>query len=87
VGLFILTPEPPPVRTLIQRLVDTPEGDIRARAEVKSRNPPKGTRVKIVAMGQEDRERFARWLKAIGTWPRGLRIDSMTPKKDMIFRK
>ena len=34
-GLFIRTPEPPAVGTLILLLLDTPEGSIRARAEVR----------------------------------------------------
>lgn len=64
-GLFILTPEPPRLGTLIQLLLDTSEGEIRARAEVKSTRPKEGMGVKIVAMGQEDRARFARWLKRL----------------------
>lgn len=68
-GLFIRTPEPPPLGTLIQLLLDTSEGDIRARAEVKSTRPKEGMGVKIVAMGQEDRARFARWLKRLSGYP------------------
>jgi len=59
-GLFIRTPEPPPLGTLIQLLLDTSEGEIRARAEVKSTRPKEGMGVKIVAMQQDDRARFAR---------------------------
>ena len=64
-GLFIRTPEPPPLGTFIQLLLDTSEGEIRARAEVKSTTPKEGMGVKIVAMEQEDRARFARWLKRL----------------------
>lgn len=64
-GLFLRTPEPPPLGTYIQLLLDTTEGDIRARAEVKNNRPKQGMGVKIVAMGQEDRARFARWLKRL----------------------
>lgn len=66
-GLFIRTPEPPPLGTLIQVLLDTPVGEIRARAEVKSTRPEEGMGVKIVAMQQEDRARFARWLKRLSS--------------------
>ena len=68
-GLFIRTPEPPPVGTLIQLLLDTSEGEIRARAEVKSTRPKEGMGVKIVAMQQDDRARFARWLKRLSHPP------------------
>ena len=69
-GLFIRTPEPPPQGTLIQLLLDTSEGDIRARAEVKNNRPKEGMGVKIVAMQQEDRARFVRWLKRLSNYPR-----------------
>ena len=68
-GLFIRTPEPPPLGTLIQLLLDTSEGEIRARAEVKSSRPKEGMGVKIVAMQQDDRARFARWLKRLSHPP------------------
>ena len=64
-GLFLRTPEPPPLGTFIQLLLDTTEGDIRARAEVKNNRPKEGMGVKIVAMEQEDRMRFARWLRKL----------------------
>jgi len=68
-GLFIRTPEPPQPGTLIQLLLDTSEGEIRARGEVKSTRPKEGMGVKIVAMQQEDRARFARWLKRLSGYP------------------
>jgi len=68
-GLFIRTPEPPPLGTLIQLLLDTSEGEIRARAEVKSTRRKEGMGVKIVAMQQDDRARFARWLKRLSHPP------------------
>jgi hypothetical protein len=64
-GWFIRTPEPPPLGTPIQVLLDTPMGDIRARAEVRNTRPNEGMGVKIIAMQQEDRARFARWLKRL----------------------
>jgi len=67
--LFIRTPEPPPLGTLIQLLLDTSEGEIRARAEVKSTRRKEGMGVKIVAMQQDDRARFARWLKRLSHPP------------------
>jgi hypothetical protein len=64
-GLFLRTPEPPPLGTFIQLLLDTTEGDIRARGEVKNNRPKEGMGVKIVAMEQEDRMRFTRWLRRL----------------------
>ena len=66
-GLFLRTPEPAPLGTLIQLLLDTSEGEIRARAEVKTNKPKEGMGVKIVAMEQDDRARFARWLRRISS--------------------
>jgi PilZ domain len=66
-GFFLRTPQPAPLGTLIQFLLDTSEGEIRARGEVKNNKPREGMGVKIVAMEQDDRARFARWLKRIST--------------------
>jgi hypothetical protein len=64
-GLYIRTIEPPPPGTFIQLLLDAPTGEVRARAVVQRSNPQEGMGVKIVAMQQEDRARFARWLKRL----------------------
>jgi hypothetical protein len=68
-GLFIRTSEPPPPGTSIQLLLDTAEGKIRARGEVKSAKPKEGMGIKIVAMQQEDRARFVRWIKKLSSYP------------------
>lgn len=68
-GLFIRTPEPPPRGTFIQLLLDTSEGEIRARAEVKDIRPREGMGVRIVAMDQEGRARLGRWLKRLSVYP------------------
>jgi len=62
-GLYIRTAEPPPPGTFIQLLFDVPTGEIRARAVVQRSKPREGMGVKFVAMQQEDRARFAGWLK------------------------
>jgi hypothetical protein len=64
-GLYICTTEPPPLGTFIQVLFDAPTGEVRARAVVQWSSPREGMGVKIVAMQQEDRARFARWLKRL----------------------
>lgn len=66
-GLFIRTTESPPLGAFIQVLVDTPLGEIRARAVVQNIRPNEGIGVKIVGMQQEDRARFARWLNNLSS--------------------
>lgn len=62
-GLYIRTAEPPPAGTYIQLLFDVPAGEVRARAVVQRSQAKKGMGVKFVAMQQDDRARFAGWLK------------------------
>ena len=65
-GLYICTPEPPPPGAFIQLLLDVPAGEVRARALVQRSKPNEGMGVKFIAMQQEDRGRFVRWLKCLG---------------------
>jgi PilZ domain len=64
-GLYIRTMEPPAPGTFIQLLLDAPTGEVRASAVVQRSKPEEGMGVKFVAMQQEDRARFARWLKRL----------------------
>ena len=64
-GLFIRTTDPPAAGTLIQVLLDTPTGEVRARAVVQRTSPRAGMGVKFVAMEQEHRARFAGWLRSL----------------------
>jgi len=66
-GLYIRTTEPPPPGTFIQLLLDVPAGEVRASAVVQRSKPKEGMGVKFVAMHQEDRARFARWLKSLSS--------------------
>src|ERR1700722_7085333 len=66
-GLFIRTPDPPPVGTFIQLLIDAPAGEVRARAAVQRRSPKQGMGVKFIAMEHEHRARFAGWLKTLSS--------------------
>jgi hypothetical protein len=66
-GLYIRTPDPPAIGTFIQLLLDAPAGEVRARAVVQRSRPKEGMGVKFVAMQQEDRARFARWLKNLSS--------------------
>ncbi len=65
-GLYIRTLEPPPPGSFIQLLLDVPAGEVRARALVQRSKPNEGMGVKFIAMQQEDRGRFVRWLKSLG---------------------
>jgi hypothetical protein len=66
-GLYIRTPDPPATGTFIQLLLDAPTGEVRARAAVQRSRPQEGMGVKFVAMEQEDRARFAGWLKTLSS--------------------
>ena len=66
-GLYIRTPDPPAIGTFIQLLLDAPTGEVRARAVVQRGRPKEGMGVKFVAMQQEDRARFAGWLKSLSS--------------------
>jgi hypothetical protein len=65
--LYIHTPEPPAPGTFIQLLLDVPAGEVRARAVVQRSKSKEGMGVKFVAMQQEDRARFVRWLKHLSS--------------------
>jgi len=54
-GLYIETSEPPAAGTYIQLLVDTPEGEVRARAVVRNADPGRGMGVEFVGMDQAAR--------------------------------
>jgi uncharacterized RDD family membrane protein YckC len=64
-GLYIRTPDPPATGTFIQVLLDAPTGEVRARAAVQRSSSKQGMGVKFVAMDQEDRARFAGWLRTL----------------------
>ena len=64
-GLFIATPEPPPVGTLLKLIFDVPGGEVRARAIVKNIKPGKGMAVAFIEMGFADRARLDQLLKAL----------------------
>jgi hypothetical protein len=66
-GLYIRTADPPATGTVIQLLLDAPTGEVRARAAVQRSRPREGMGVKFVAMEQDDRARFAGWLKTLSS--------------------
>lgn len=64
-GLYIRTSDPPAAGNFIQLLIDAPTGEVRAHAIVQRSSPKDGMGVKFVSMQQEDRARFAGWLKSL----------------------
>ena len=72
-GLFIDTPNPPPVGTSITLLFSVPEGEIRSSALVKNITRGEGMGVQFVAMSQEHAVRlqtlFSRLLRSSDLTP------------------
>ena len=64
-GLFIATPEPPPVGTFVKLVFETSGRDVRARAIVRRTVPGRGMGVEFVAMGYEERGILVRLLKGL----------------------
>ena len=66
-GLFISTPEPPPVGDIIKLFFEAPGGEVRARAVVRDSQQGKGMGVEFTAMGPEARARLHQLLKRLLT--------------------
>ena len=64
-GLFIATPDPPALGTLVKMVFDVPGGEVRARAIVKNIKPGQGMAVAFIQMEQEDRARLDQLLKKL----------------------
>jgi hypothetical protein len=64
-GLFIGSPAPPPVGSLILLLFHTPEGEVRVRATVRNVKPGRGMGLAITSMDHEHRARLSRWLQLL----------------------
>jgi len=64
-GLFIATPDPAPVGTLVKLIFDVPGGEVRARAIVKNVKAGQGMAVAFIDMGYADRARLDQLLKKL----------------------
>jgi hypothetical protein len=64
-GLFIATPFPAPVGTLVKLVFDVPGGEVRARATVKNVKEGQGMAVAFVSMESEDRARLNQLVKRL----------------------
>lgn len=57
-GLFVVTRQPAPIRSMVKVLLDLPFGEVRARAVVRRVLPTRGMAIEFIAMTQEDRARL-----------------------------
>lgn len=64
-GLFVSTPDPAPVGTLVKLLFDVPGGEVRARAIVKNIKPGEGMAVAFIDMDYGDRARLNQLVKKL----------------------
>jgi len=63
-GLFVFTRKPVPIRSMVQILLDLPQGEVRARAVVR-RIMPVGMGIEFIAMNPEDRARLTKALEPL----------------------
>jgi hypothetical protein len=59
-GLFISTPDPPPVGDIIKLVFEVPGGEVRARATVCDSQPGKGMGIQFTSMAPDARARLSR---------------------------
>lgn len=64
-GMFISTPDPESVGSVVAILLVVPEGQIRGHATVRNSTSQKGMGIEITAMGAEDAARFRELLKRL----------------------
>jgi PilZ domain len=64
-GLFITTPDPVPVGSVVKIVFDVPGGEVRARAIVKNIKAGKGMAIAFIEMGYECRARLDQLLKKL----------------------
>ena len=64
-GLFITTPEPPPVGDTIRMIFEVPGGEVRARAIVRDSQRNKGMGVEFTSMGQKARALLNQLMKVL----------------------
>jgi len=64
-GLFIREKDPPPAGSTLELLFETPHGEIRARATVRTAVAGRGMGVEFTQMRQEERARLSQMLKKL----------------------
>jgi hypothetical protein len=64
-GMFIHETNPPPSGALLQLIIETPSGQVRARATVCTAESGRGMGVQFTQMGPEERSRLAYMIKKL----------------------
>jgi hypothetical protein len=64
-GLYIETNDPPAAGTYVQLLIDTKEGEVRARAVIRNAEPGRGMGVEFVGMDQAARAHLHALIKQL----------------------
>lgn len=64
-GLFISTPDPPPIGTILKLLFVVREGEIRTSAIVRNSLPSKGMGVEVTAVTADARARLDKLVKRL----------------------
>jgi hypothetical protein len=64
-GIFISTPDPPPVGDVITIFFEVADGEVRARARICDSQPGKGMGVEFTSMAQDSRARLNRIMKVL----------------------
>ena len=64
-GLFIHEDDPPPLGARVQIFFETPTGQVRARATVRTAVVGRGMGVEFIQMRQEERARLALMIKQL----------------------
>lgn len=64
-GVFITTPNPPPVGTLVRLLFEVPGGEVRSRGIVKRSVRGQGMGIQFSHMGHDDRARLHQLLNRL----------------------
>jgi hypothetical protein len=65
-GLFVSTPEPPPVGDVIRLVFDAFDGEVRARAMIRDCQPGKGMGIQFTYMRPEARAKLNLLVKTLG---------------------
>lgn len=64
-GLFVNTPNPPPVGDVVLLFFEVPGGEVRARGVVRASHPGKGMGLEFTAMSPEARGRLHHLLRRL----------------------
>lgn len=64
-GLYIHTPDPPPVGESLKLYFDVPGGNVRARAVVRTSHPDRGMGVEFTSLTPEARGQLYRLLRKL----------------------